>query len=166
MVSVDVVFRAGSGLEARLLRQRPDGGRWTHVGLLFRDGRVFHCDARRGVCSDSWERFHCGRSRDLGRVVLRCSRPQESRLRNFCEGMLARRLVFAEDYRDWQEAAGEHFYCTTFICEVLARAGDFCPLPPESIPSQTIPLLGERRLLLPERLYRALAGSAATVALV
>lgn len=158
-MAVDVVFRAGAGLEARLLRQRPDGGRWTHVGLLFRDGWVYHCDARRGVCADPWDHFHRGKSRDLGRVILRCSRRREQRLRAVCEDMVGQGLAFADDYRDWQEAAGRHFYCTTFVCEVLARAADFFPLAPEAVAPQIIPLLGERRLLLPEPLYRALARS-------
>ncbi|AEK58831.1 hypothetical protein [Acidithiobacillus caldus] len=155
MVAVDVLFRASYGVEARLLRQRPKAGRWTHVGMVFRDGWVFHCDARRGVCGELWPDFLGDRSRDLGRVILPCSRPGENRLRSVCEDMAARGLAFADDYCDWQES-GQRFYCTTVICEVLARAWGFVPLAPAAIPRQIVPLLGERRLLLPQQLHDAL----------
>lgn len=155
MVAVDVVFRAGFGVESRVLRQRPNAGRWTHVGLLFRDGHVFHCDARRGACVELWQNFSLGQSQDIGRVSLRCSRPGEARLQATCQEMVGRGLGFADDYCDWQKNA-QSYYCTTFICEALAKAWGFVALGPETIPRQTIPLLGERRLLLPQQLYAAI----------
>jgi hypothetical protein len=173
-MSIDLLLRAGTGIESRIIRRRASAGRWTHMGMLFEDGSVYACDAQRGVVQESFSAF-AQSALDVQRIRLRIGKRHEKRLRKWCANRLGE--AFDHTYPDWEmdrditfgpdgyPSTGEWkgYYCTTFVLtglRYLSSTEDRCSDHQQHLEdciarvhaqaeTLVIPFLGKRRLILP-----------------
>lgn len=174
-MSIDLLLRAGTGLESRIIRHLSGAGRWTHMGILFpEDGSVYACNAQRGVVRESFCTF-VQSALDIQRIRIRIGKRQEKCLRQWCENRLGE--AFDHTYPDWEIGDGmplgydgcqstdecNGYYCTTFVLTGLRyltmsegpRSGhrrcleDFISRVHAQAGTLIIPFLGKRRLILP-----------------
>lgn len=174
-MSIDLLLRAGVGMESRIIRHRAGAGRWTHVGILFnKDGSVYACDAQKGVVREPFSAF-VHSALDVQRIRLRIGERQEKWLWQWCINQLGE--AFDHTYPDWEvdhgmtlghdgyqtTGEGKGYYCTTFILTGLRHLTwaeshrsshqtcieDFISLVHAQSETLIIPLLGKRRLILP-----------------
>ena len=99
---VNIVFRAGLGVEARLLKQKRKG-LWTHVGLLIGKD-LFESvpdteDKKGGVVKSSLDLF-CAKEKALFTAFLPIyiDSAQAARLRNWCDLCHKRQSPFDSTY--------------------------------------------------------------------
>lgn len=153
-LTVAIAAREGLGVEARVLRERDPNCRWTHLGMAFSDENgfieVIHADphpmdgSAAGVRSCSWDSF-CRPATASALFALDLDSACAERAHLLARQALG--LAFDGDYRWMREDA---LHCTSMIWHVLRKANARVPPPP--FPRFSIPLLGERDLILPSLL--------------
>lgn len=165
-MSVDIILRAGSGIEARVVRDRMGAGRWTHVGILFKDGYVYACDAEHGVEKVENSVFSQS-AKDIQHIPINVGY-SEWPLQQWCDRHIKKEFDFS--YSDWHPDIGvvrdhdescmfdapDGYYCTTFVLEALRNISKECrAIAPylQDVHAKThpvsLPMIGVRNLILP-----------------
>ena len=165
-LTVQVVFRAGRGREARLYRDQkeslPGATVWTHVGILF--GQVV-CHASPGRLNETPD--DQGRYPGSGVIVeplasfihtdiaqngafldaADLAEDQSQQIISWCMNHAQRHTPFDGTYDLKNERA---LYCTELVWKAFATAGVTLCSPPFTV--KKIPFIGGREIILPGHL--------------
>lgn len=143
-----IVFRAGFGVEARLVRQK-NKGVWTHVGLLV-DGAFFESIADTdeypgGVVKSALACFcNAGNAHRVAHLPFFLETQPRRSLRAWCENLAARRLPFDTTY---DLSTDDKMYCSEFVYKAFLHIGIvLCNGPFTQL---TVPFSGVKQIIFP-----------------
>ena len=151
LTPVNIAFRSGIGLEARLLKQKGKGD-WTHVGILI-SGIIFESVPDRetqdgGVTRSLPETFWSReKSTQSAFTTFFLDTLQKEILLEWCELLVSKRLPFDNTY---DLSCDDKMYCSEFVYKAFRHIGILlCKGPSAEI---HIPFTGERRIIFPSDL--------------
>lgn len=124
LVDGDILFRAGTGIEADGVRAIARNGHLSHVGILISaDDRwvVVHADPRAGVVAEQLSRFLAqDKATGYGLYRLLEDPAQRTAIHDGAMRSLRRNMPFDSSY---DIADSRSVYCTEFVWRLLREAG-------------------------------------------
>jgi hypothetical protein len=151
LIQVNILFRMGFGLEARLIKQKGKGV-WTHVGILI-SGNIFESvpdgeNQNGGVIKSRPETFWSReKASQTAFVTFFLDPQQEEKLSEWCELCCLKRLPFDNTY---DLSCDDKMYCSEFVYKAFRQIGILlCNGPLAEI---CIPFSGKKKIIFPSDL--------------